>query len=755
MRRSGIVGRIIFITLVMLSLDQYRTRADDPPPTPHYERYQELSIKLPDTGTYKNPYDPAQADVQVTFDAPDGQSISVPGFWMQPYRQTCTQNCVSETLQADGQPGWWVRFAPTLPGEWKYKATIQDAGGQRDMAQGEFSVADSTRPGSIRVARNRRYFTHDDGTPYFPVGSNLGWSWSGGGGTLTYLRWLGELHHVGANYARLYIDAPWFIALEAKAPVGDYGAAQQDAWRLDTILQAAEEQGIALQLVIQRGQALAPFSGPPVNIPTTPNRPDTHADWNSNPYNLAIGGPLNGAAQFFASDAARALFHRRLRYITARWGYSTSVFAWEIIDQLDRPPAFSPASASDWLKDVVTYLRQIDPAHHLVTAGVRDTTKIALLDSVLLDIRQTRYYQRRPVETAVDQVTGALTLLNPLLSSAERPVLMSEFSLNPWFEPAADDPTGVHIRETMWATALSGAGGSAASDWWDTYLFPQNLTSIFGPLAAFSKGIPWNSADLQPISVGLMSDSTSGYQPIKITGFNGAPNAPRDPTDTVYRLTTEGLLPPPATITSYLYGSVYSSQLKRAQKYLIAPPIDTTLTVNVKRVSERAAARLTITIDGKLAAQLTIKPQSPLASLTVPLSAGEHTVILDNLGDDFLQLDSIEIAAYLAPLRAVALADRKMGIFAAWLQHRDYTWENVARKVEPKPLNFQLRIGGMPPGVYRVELWDPFSGNVVGDEMLTVSGSEPGALTITLLPITQMLAVRAFRVNEAGATPTP
>ncbi len=744
----------ILFLLLILTLNIFPTRATDASPTfqdtKRYERYQEVELTFPDSTTYKNPYDPAQADVQVTFSAPDGKQIDVLGFWMQPYRQICTENCTAEKLQTDGDPGWRVRFTPTIPGTWRYAATIRDVSGTRDLGQGQFDVVDSKRAGFIRVASNNHYFAYDNGMAYFPVGSNLGWSWNGGGGTFTYQRWLSDLHRMGANYGRLYVDVPWFISLESKPPAGDYTAAQQDAWRLDTILQTAEEQGIALQLVLLWSQMLSSYSGPPVNIPSAPGRPDTRADWGSNPYSAVYGGPLSGPALFFSSETARQLFRRRLRYIAARWGYSTSIFAWEMIDQLDRPAAFNVDAPADWLKDAVGYLRQTDSVQHLITAGVRDNAKAGLLDSAALDFRQARYYQRRPLDTAVDQVTGALGVLNPLINSAERPVLLSEFSLNPWFEPASDDPSGVHVRETMWAAALSGSGGSAFSNWWDTYLFPQNLTAIYGPLAAFTQGIPWNKADMRPISAILISDTAEGYQPIRITGFNVTPNAPRDQTDTVYRLTPEGLLPVPATIPAYLYGATYSVGLKRPQQYLITPSVDTTLTVNIKRVSERALAKLTVTVDGKLAAQMTLKPGSTLTSLTIPISAGEHTVTLDNLGDDFLQLDSLEVAAYLAPLRAVTLADRKRGIFAGWFQHRDYTWENVAKNIGPKPLNFRVQIPGMPPGAYQIELWDPFSGNVVGDEMQTINGNEPGTLTITLLPITRMIAVRAFRMEAAS-----
>ncbi|MEP7284382.1 MAG: DUF5060 domain-containing protein [Chloroflexota bacterium] len=727
-------------------------------PTVHQpvEQYGLFETLLPVTSTVKNVFDPAQLEVTVQFTAPDHRQIAVPAFWMQPYQQSCTQDCAVEVLKPQGQPGWRVRFSPDKPGDWTYLVQERDSIAVRTTSNGKFTVTPSKRSGFIRIGKNHHYFGYDNGTPYFAVGSNLGWSWSGASGTLGYQNWLKSLHTVGANYGRLYVDVPWFIGLDWKAPVGDYTNAQDDSWRLDAILQTAEQQGIALQIVLVWSQGYSTYAGLPVNAPSSPSRPDITADWANNPYNSAVGGPLNNPGAFFSTDAGRALFKRRLRYTVARWGYSTSIFAWEMIDQLDRAITPSPDAASDWLKDTVNYLHDLDPYKHPITAGLRDSTKTSLLDRAVLDFKETRFYQRRPVEQAVDQVSGTLNVLNPLIGTADRPVMLNEFSLNPWFEPTADDPTGIHVRETMWATALSGAAGSGASWWWDTYLFPQNISPMYAPLVAFTQDVPWNTSALTPVNVSMIGDAAAQYGPFSVSGYNGTFGTGRAP-DLTFRITPDGVIPPITAASSYLYGVTYGSQFIQPHKYIITPPVDTKLTVNVRRVSERGGAQLVINIDGKTAGELTLSPNSEPASLTVPISAGEHNVVVDNTGPDFLQVDSLEIAQYITPLRTVALVDKTAGIFLGWLQHRDYTWENVAKNIQIKPVTVSLRVDGMPTGQYRVELWDPFTGNVVGDEQVTVAaaaGAKTGNLAINLLPISKMIAVRAFRIADAAGVPT-
>jgi hypothetical protein len=136
-------------------------------------------------------------------------------------------------------------------------------------------------------------------------------------------------------------------------------------------------------------------------------------------------------------------------------------------------------------------------------------------------------------------------------------------------------------------------------------------------------------------------------------------------------------------------------------------------------------------------------------AVRVPLAAGEHLVILDNFGDDWLELDYLEVGHLLAPARVLTLRDSTVGVALAWLQHRNYTWEAVTAEVERAPISFQYRLDEMPAGRYGVEIWDPLSGAVLGEEVVRVG--DDGVLLVNLLPMDSELAIRAFR--QVG-TPT-
>lgn len=712
----------------------------------------ELSVTLRDT--YSNPYDPDEIDVSARFNAPNGRIVTVPGFFIRPYRDTCTVNCSAEVLTPDGDPEWRVRFTPPQVGRWTYTVEARDRSGERPVQTGAFVVVRSDQPGYIRVADNNRYFEFDNNTPYFPIGQNLAWSYKDGGGIVTFTRWLDELSAAGANYARVNIDVPWFIALDWPGPAGDYDESQIAAWRLDTLLDLARERGLYLQLVLVWHRAFTNYDGPPADVPFQAERLDTTVNWDDNPFNASNGGPLNTPSALFVDEAARELFDQRVRYIVARWGYSPNIFAWELVDAVDVMLGYTPARAKPWLQHLANTVRAIDPNDHLITAGARQPDPL-VWELPELDIAQVQFYPELVSGSPRDHVSGTLDALGAALARVNKPVLLTEFSLNPWIEPLDDDPTGVHVRNTVWASAVSGAAGSGMSWWWDTYIDSANLYAIYEPLARFTRDIPWNTASFQPVQVGLSAANPSAYGAVRIESFNRS-FAGTTPPDTIYRLTGDGLVPPSDTFSAYLYGD-RNLERSRPQTLIIAPPVDTEVSIGIRDVSPTERAILVVTLDGIEVARVDFSADSEDIIVTVPVTAGEHTLILDNLGQDWLQIDFIEVAQYRTPMRALALADRSSGALLVWTQHRDYTWDIVAQGGDLDPLNFTLTVPGMPPGDYRVTFWNTVSGNTIGEETITL-GSENGTerlLSIDLPPVTAQLAVRALRIAGPEAEPTP
>ncbi len=695
------------------------------------ELYEPLSFSIEiDPTLYTNPFDSADVELLGIFQSPGGERVVVRGFWMQPY---------SEAGVPAGSGQWAVRFTPTQAGAWTYSLQVRDNGTVVTTQDGRLEVMPSERRGFIRVGENNRYFRYDNGETYFPIGHNMNWSWDGGGGLETYLGWLEELSKAGGNYARLFIDVPWFIHLEWAGPAGDYRAAQREAAQLDVILDVAEEYGIALQLVLLWHQSIVTYNGPPVLIPEFPPRPSVAADWDDHPYNIVNGGPLSGPGVFFYNERAETLFRRRLDYIAARWGYHPQVFAWEITDRIDRMSNYDPQVSGDWLQRNIGHLRRTDPYRHPITVGSQVFDPV-IAANPLLDFTSLQFYQRRPIEAVTEQVSGAVDLIRRQLALNPIPVLMTDYSLNPWFEPLADDPDGIHLQNTLWAVALSGSAGGAMSDWWHTYVIPEGFSRYYAPLAAFVAGVDWAGLNLQPAEAGLLLEDAGNYAPVRLNNFNRQFTALVQ--DVTRRdVTADGVFPHLNSQPSYLYGRLYNNQYAQAQLYRVAPPLDTYLQIAVRSVSAQAGARLVVTVDNEIALELDLRAGARDVAARIPLKAGEHNITLDNSGDDWLELDYIEIGQMIAPARVLTLRDAEAGVALAWIQHRDYTWEAVNERVMRESLLFRYQLSRMPAGRYLIEIWDPLVGGVLGEEVQLVE--EDGILTVELLPMDTMLALRA------------
>jgi uncharacterized protein DUF5060 len=707
-----------------------------------------------DPATYTNPFDAADIQLLGIFQSPSGQQMVIPGFWMQPYEDHCVKPCTVENLQSSGNPTWQVRFTPQEVGEWGYMLQIDDGGNLLTAHSGTFNVRPSNDPGFVHVGRNHHYFQYSNGQPFIPIGHDLKWSWQDAGGLVAYRDWLRQLSEAGGNYARLFIDEPWFIALEANAPAGDYRSAQESAARLDLILDAAAEYGIELQLVLLWHQNLSIYNGPPVIIPDTFQSPNINTDWDNNPYNLLYGGPLGAPGFFFSNQQAIDLFRRRLSYIVARWGYSPRIFAWEIIDEIDHTSGYDAPAAGKWLQDTAGYLKQIDPQRHLVTAGSEKFDPV-VASNALLDFTTSQLYQRRPIETAGDQTTLTVNTIRQSLAANPVPTLMTAYSLNPWFEPTGDDPQGIHFQDTLWSALLSGSAGGAASDWWYSYVIPQNLQRFYRPLSAFVAGVDWPTLDLQPAEAGLLADNYGLYKSVRFNNFNRVFSA-RPAEVVTHTITADGVFPPLESVPSYLYGQVYNNQLSQAQVYRVTLPVDSYLEIGVNRVSTQAAARLSARIDNRDAVDLSLALGSKDTAIRVPLPAGEHEITLDNLGDDWLELAYLEIGLLQAPARVLTLRDTGVGVALAWLQQRDYTWDQVTAGVQRPSVLFTYRLNRMPPGMYSVEIWNPLTGAVVGEELVPVA--DDGILSAELVPMDSQLALRIFRQPEpipVSETPLP
>ncbi|NKB69711.1 MAG: DUF5060 domain-containing protein [Candidatus Latescibacteria bacterium] len=449
------------------------------------ERYDKFELTLDLGARFDNPFDFGQMALQAVFTAPSGAVSTVDGFYYQPYRRS------GRRTVAEGAPVWKIRFAPTEPGLWSYHLEATDFDGSSSTQAAGFTCVETGRRGFLRP--EGRYLRFDDGSPFFALGENMGWGdFSNPIGD--YQDWLDDLAAHGGNYIRTWM-ASWGFALEwSDTGLGDYRRRQHRAWQLDWLIEHAGAQGIYIQLVLHNHGQVSSRVNP---------------QWADNPYNTANGGPAARPGDFFTDTRARQLVERRLRYIVARWGYATSVMAWELFNEVDWTDNYDDRQGdiAQWHADMGRFLKRVDPNGHLVTTSLgRSQPNAAVWDKAAIDITQVHYY-----DLDADPQQRQWELTGDFRAAQVKPVMLGEFCFQDPEQARLQDPTGIYLHNTLWASAFSGALGAAAIWWWDNYIEPQDLYYHFTGLARFMDQVDLAGSQFVPRQLHTNSEQLRGF----------------------------------------------------------------------------------------------------------------------------------------------------------------------------------------------------------------------------------------------------
>ncbi len=238
-----------------------------------------------------------------------------------------------------------------------------------------------------------------------------------------------------------------------------------DAAMLDRLVEAAEREGVYLQLcVVTRDLYMKHLKDP-----------------QSDAYKRAV-------------EHAKNL----MRYCVARWGYSTHVAAWEYFNEID------PGLPTDvFYQQVGDFVAGIDPfARCRTTSTWHPSARDCRHPQI--DLPQVHHYLRPTLGDSGHDESAAVVHWARFLREhgPRKPGLIAEFGL-------ADDKWGLsplmkederldHFHNALWASALSGTAGTAMFWWWEQ-LDRQDGYQHYKPLAAFMAGEPLGIEPVSPI----------------------------------------------------------------------------------------------------------------------------------------------------------------------------------------------------------------------------------------------------------------
>ncbi|WP_028863385.1 DUF5060 domain-containing protein [Psychromonas aquimarina] len=400
---------------------------------------------------FDNPFDSKEIKVDALITTPSGKKITMPMFYKG---------------SENGKTFWGFNFAPQEKGQYRYQVAASHEEQNLLTKSFEFVSLNSQDKGFLSKDENQGSWVFDNGERFRGVGMNIGWEARlsiGDNPEYTYEYWMRQMKKNKINLVRTWVNAPWNIPLEWNKPVygrySDYngkGLHPEAIERFDYLIDNAEKNDVNLILVMDYHGSLwaKDFDNWGNDF------------WKSNPYNVKNGGPAATPEEFFTHPDAISRYQDRLRYIVARWGYSTNIAAIEFWNEVDNAVYKEDQNISDqavtsWHKTMSEYLDKTDPYNHIQTTSVSHKEIEGLFASEGLDLIQTHLYGMSAVATEKK--------IKELSQRYDKSYAVGEAALG--WEGVQDriDEYAVHLHESMWISMFSKTPFLPMTWWWEDY----------------------------------------------------------------------------------------------------------------------------------------------------------------------------------------------------------------------------------------------------------------------------------------------
>ena len=355
--------------------DRERQRAQGPAepeiravfsPNTDVEQYGRADFRVVLRGNFENPYLQEQASLDLLLTAPSGKQLLLP--------------CYYESGESGSNSQWAARFMPQEAGQYRFRFVYRENGeAKAESAAGSFTSVKSHLTGVLHTDGNW-ILRYDNGEPFRGVGENICWESRDSDDSkffkdlhenqdkYNYDYMLPKLAANGGNFTRMWMNN-WNFPIDFQnrfnnrryIATSDY-MNQSALIRLDHTVALAESLDIHIMLCMGPGNA----------------RTD---------------------ASFFTDAAAKARYRNRLRYIVARWGYSSAIAMWEFFNEIDNiqfRDADNPIPAADivaWHTEMAAYLKSIDPFGHIVTTSISHRDLEGLNAVPDIDLNQKHIYR--------------------------------------------------------------------------------------------------------------------------------------------------------------------------------------------------------------------------------------------------------------------------------------------------------------------------------------------------------------------------
>ena len=705
-------------------------------------QYEPIDFDIDLKATFDNPFDSSDILVKVAVREPDGKSFSVPCY----FDMECERSKVGdkESISKKGKGKWKARVSFRKIGSHVLGASVTDRSGTSETDEFSVKVTPAIRSGFATVSeKDHRFFNTTDGKSFFPLGANV--CWGGDAGTFNFDKWIPQYAAQGCNFFRIWLSPDWStFGIEqpglAKNGKGLGQFSLENLWRLDYVLKLARKYDMKVKICIDSYNML--------------RDKDAYPNWETGVYNIANGGILHSPLEFWQSPAMDQFYMEKLRYLVARYSSDPTVFAWEFWNEIDLGRDFPVDLAKDWHQRMAKHLTKIDPYHHLITTSFSNSMGVKEIDMLTeLDFIQTHNY-------GSPDVISQIAIQQSRKGNWGKPHYVSEIGADSSGPRIEDDPTGLQIHDPLWISTCMGSSGAALPWWWDNLIEPKGLYPLFGSVSKFIKDIDWQNEAFRQTQPTLEWKTKPNPLPRKDIVLQGGPmswepsphNLPR-----TVRVSADGFagqLP----LSGVLHGT--GNHLDCHNPITFACDFDkpTTFDVLVSSVSGYGGAKLKIELDGSnyLSRDFADPDGSTKGdtlhqydgTYTVKIPAGKHSVMVSNLGQDWLTAGYRfrELIPRPGP-PLVSWASVGDTVAIAWLRVEDRTWTKLCvqkETVQPSPASI-FTLNGLSSGNWDVMLWNTWKGEAIRSSQVKVGLD--GKLKFDLPIIETDIAVKATKLG--------